>query len=86
MGGAIKKCRVGNLQRQLSGLPKKSRREVKQTLFRPQHRWQLTAILLCVPKRQEGDLGYMYEDNVDDLMSVICDSNSGSTTVMVVAG
>ena len=53
-------------------------------LFRPQHRWQLTVILLCVPERQEGDL--VYEDNIDDLMSVICDSSSGSTTVTVVAG
>ena len=58
MGGAIEKCQVGNWQRQLSGLPKKLRCDprVKQTLFWPQHRWQLTVILVCVPERQERDL------------------------------
>ena len=87
MGGAIEKCRVGKLQRQLSGLSKKFQHNprVKLTLFQPQHRWQLTAILLRVSKRQGGELGYE-DNNIDDLTSVICDSSSGSTKVTVVAG
>ena len=42
---------------------------VRQTLFRPHHRRQLTAAPLSVPKRQEGDLGY--ENGIDDLTSLI---------------